>query len=158
MPSLPLNNMALNRAALKWLKEAQAPAPSKYLHLLNLAQAGMSMQSAMKAEWPQVDRTWLKEQLDALFGWKAANVLAWLFSNPKGGNKQQQEAKLYELLKKAQDAKQASSHVLNAIYRKQTSVPESKAKPQKNQSSQSAKMNSRKHQRSIPPSPAPSTT
>ena len=32
-PALPQNNMALNRAALKWLKEAESAEPDHYLHL-----------------------------------------------------------------------------------------------------------------------------
>lgn len=128
--ALPQNNMPLNRAALKWLKEAKVPAPNDQLHLLNLAQYGMELERAAKAEWPDADQNWLKEQLAALSGWKAGNVLVWLFSNPKRkGNPPQQQAKLHREVQRAPDPKEAATHVLNAIYSKQTSVPESEAKP-----------------------------
>ena len=117
MAALPQNNMALNRAALKWLKEAKAPAPDHYLHLLNLAHWGLEMQVA--AGW--ANRAALREQVDGLFGWKAASALHWLLSNPNGPDKGEQASNLHNLLETADDAKSAASHVLQAIESRQVS-------------------------------------
>jgi hypothetical protein len=121
MAALQQNNLAINRAAFRWLKEVKAPAPDHYLHLLNLAHWGMAMENAVKGEWPWLERAALKEQLDSLFGWKAANALAWLLTNPNGPTKDEQMASLHTLLQTAQDARAASGHVLNAIYSRQQS-------------------------------------
>jgi hypothetical protein len=115
MAGLQQNNSALNRAALRWLKEVKAPAPDHYLHLLNLAEYGMQMQVA--AGWP--NRAELQEQLNNLFGWKAANALHWLLTNPEAPSKEEQSASLHRLLDTADDAASAAHHVLETILSRQ---------------------------------------
>jgi hypothetical protein len=117
MPGLQQNNLALNRAALHWLKEAKAPAEPYYLHLLNLAHWGLEMQVA--SGWKERDA--LKEQVDALFGWKAANVLKWLLSNPEGGDRSEQAQSLHRLLETSSKPEDAAKSVLEAIYSRQVS-------------------------------------
>jgi hypothetical protein len=114
---LPENKSALNRAALKWLKEAKAPAPDHYLHLLNLAHWGLEMKVA--AGWPNRDA--LRQQVEGLFGWKAADALHWLLSNPNGESEQEQSANLHRLLETSDDPQRAARHVLETIWDRQVS-------------------------------------
>jgi len=111
------NNSALNKAAFRWLKEAKAPAPDHYLHILNLAYWGLKMQIA--AGWG--DKAALKQQVDGLFGWKAESVLDWLVSNPNGPPKDEQRDSLQTLLETADDPESAASHVLQTIWSRQVS-------------------------------------
>jgi hypothetical protein len=111
------NHSALNRAALNWLKEAKAPAPDHYLHLLNLAHWGLEMQVA--SGWKERDA--LKEQVNVLFAWKAASVLLWLLSNPEGGDRSEQTQSLHRLVETASSPEQAAKSVLEAIYSRQVS-------------------------------------
>jgi hypothetical protein len=115
--ALPQNNSALNRAALEWLKEAKAPAPDHYLHLLNLAYWGLKM--GLAVGWGEGAA--LKDQVDNLFGWKAENALAWLLSNPNTPSKQEQRDSLQTLLDTADDPESAASHVLETIWSRQVS-------------------------------------
>jgi len=109
------NNNPLNRAALQWLKEAKAPAPDHYMHLLNLAHWGLEM--GLCAGWK--NRSALRDQVDSLFGWKAANALAWLLNNPNGPDQEGQEASLHRLLETSANAERAAHHVLETIYSRQ---------------------------------------
>jgi hypothetical protein len=81
-----LNNDRVNQAALHWLQEVKAVNPY-YLHVLNLASWGL--ERGVEGEWPDRDRPAVEEQLSLLFGWKPANVMAWLVSNPNGRREQQ---------------------------------------------------------------------
>lgn len=116
---LPQNNLAINRAALRWLKEVKAPRPDHYLHLLNLAQYGLEMARAASGDWPPAEKAALKQQLDSLFAWKAANALRWLLTNPNGPSRDEQTADLHRLIETAAKPQQAASHVLNAIWSRQ---------------------------------------
>ena len=117
MPGLTQNNSALNKAALRWLKEAKAPAPDHYLHLLNLAHWGLAAEVA--AGW--ANRAVLKDQVDNLFGWKAANALAWLLASPDDLPREEVGADLLNRLNTAPDPQRAAHHVLEKIYDRQTS-------------------------------------
>lgn len=118
MAGLPQNNMALNRAALRWLKEARARAPNHYLHLLNLAHYGLEMGQA--ENWGE-NRAAIRQQVDGLFGWKAADALLWMLSNPEAGDREEQQASLHRLLETSEDPESAAGHVLWTIWRRQVS-------------------------------------
>ena len=117
MAVLQQNNLAINRAAFRWLKEVKAPAPDHYLHLLNLAHWGLEMQVA--SGWKERDA--LKEQVDGLFAWKAANVMLWLLSNPEGGDRAEQTQSLHRLVETSSSPEQAAKSVLETIYSRQVS-------------------------------------
>jgi hypothetical protein len=117
MAALQQNNLSINRAAFRWLKEAKAPAEPYYLHLLNLAHWGLEMQVA--AGWKERDA--LREQVNVLFAWKASDVLKWLLSNPEGGDRAEQTQSLHRLVETANSPEQAAKSVLEAIYSRQVS-------------------------------------
>src|SRR5258708_29046620 len=118
--AVPQNNSVLNRAALRWLKQAKEQPDPSYLHVLTLAHWGL--ENGVQGEWPPRDRAAIEDQVGQLLGWKAANALAWLLSNPNGPDKSEQEQNLLQGLENAENAKQAAAHVLNAIYSRQQSV------------------------------------
>jgi hypothetical protein len=111
------NEDQLNKAAWARLKEARDSPDPQYLYLLSLASWGLENGSA--GDWPEKERHALQMQVDGLFGWKPANVLAWLLSNPNGPEKQEQAASLLSALREAASPKNAAAAVLNAIWAKQ---------------------------------------
>jgi hypothetical protein len=115
--SLPQNNNPLNRQAHKWLREARAPAPPQYLHLLSLADWGL--ENGVEGEWPERDRPAVEQQVASLFGWAPNNVLRWLLSNPNGPNRSEQASNLLQSLMWAADPKRAAAVVLSEIYSRQ---------------------------------------
>lgn len=116
MPDLPQNSSAVNRAANPWLKEIKELDPSG-LHVLSLAYWGL--ENGVNGEWPSRDRHALEQQVHGLLGWKPANALAWLLSNPNGPDKQEQEASLARAIREADNPKSAAASVLGAIYSRQ---------------------------------------
>lgn len=70
---------------------------------------------------PARDRYALQEQVNLLFGWKAADVLEWLTENPDGPESDEQEANLLNDLKTANSPEQAAALVLSTIYSRQKS-------------------------------------
>ncbi len=114
------NDDPLNRAALEWLTEAKADVDRYYLHLLQLASWGLD--DGAEGNWPADHRYALQEQVNLLFGWKPANVLAWLFSHPDGEeDPKDQQADLLRLLETTDNPWRAAAHVLNTIYSRQVS-------------------------------------
>lgn len=115
------NSSILNRAAYRWLMKARAEEKAPhYLYLLSLAAWGL--ENGAEGDWPERNRYALEEQVNLLFGWKAANVLAWLFCNPNGAeDPKDQESDLLGLLKTTDNPARAAAHILNAIYRRQVS-------------------------------------
>lgn len=119
MAVLPQNNSTLNRAALRWLKEAKADAPPHYLHLFNLAAWGLD--NGATGDWPAIEQPALQSQVDSLFAFQPAIAQVWLLSNPNGPDKAEQESNLLKELNQARNPKQAAAHVLNAIWSRQQS-------------------------------------
>ena len=117
MADLSLNNDELNRAALTWLKEAQADPEPHYLHLLTLAAHGLDQ--GVEGEWPASHRHALQEQLNVLHGWKPENVMFWLLNNPNAGDAEEQKESLLAALSRASKWPIAAAMVLNAIYSRQ---------------------------------------
>jgi hypothetical protein len=113
------NNQQPNKLALKWLRQAKADIDPYYLHLLSLASWGLA--NGAEGDWPEKNQYALKEGVDGLFGWNPANVMNWLFTNPNGPSKLEQQADLVNLLKTASSPKLAAAYVLNAIYSRQVS-------------------------------------
>jgi len=111
--SIPENNSPPNRAALKWVREANAPAPGHYLHLLSLAMWGL--ENGASGEWPDRDRHAIAAQVAVMHAWKPANAMAWLVSNPNGPDHEQQ-TNLQNEINQAKSPKQAAALVLAAIY------------------------------------------
>jgi hypothetical protein len=111
------NDNPLNRAALEWLAEAKADAPTYYLHLLSLAAWGL--EKGVASGWKE--RAALQEQVDGLFGWKAANALHWMLSNPNAGPKEEQSASLHRLLETSDGPERAARAVLETIFDRQVS-------------------------------------
>jgi hypothetical protein len=111
--NLPENDDPLNKAALECLPENHAdPA---YLHLLNLAAWGL--EQGVRGDWPDRDHHAVETQLSLLFGWKPANVLPWLLSNPDGPeDPEEQEQNLLVAMNRAEDSESAARWVLNCIY------------------------------------------
>ena len=105
--------------ALKWLRQAKAEVDPCYLHLLSLASWGLD--NGAEGDWPDKNRYALREQVNLLFGWKPANVMSWIFSNPNGPDQSEQRADLVKLLDTAQNPENAAAFVLNAIYSRQVS-------------------------------------
>lgn len=115
------NSNAVNQAALEWLKETKEHAPFHDLHLLSLAAWGL--ENGAEGDWPERNRYCLQDQVNILFGWKAKDVLEWLFENPDGpDDPNEQEANLLSDLNAADSPKLAASFVLNVIYSRQVSV------------------------------------
>jgi hypothetical protein len=111
------NDNPLNRAGLEWLKEAKAPAPDHYMHLLNLAHWGLETENAVRGDWPDKNRYALREQVNLLLGRKRADVMDWLFSNPESEvDPKDQQADLLRLLETTSSPERAAAHVLSAIY------------------------------------------
>jgi hypothetical protein len=118
--TLSENDNPLNQAALEWLTEAKADTDRYYLYLLQLASWGLD--DGSEGDWPARHRYALREQVNLLFGWKPADVLAWLLSNPNcGEDPEDQEADLLRLLETTDNPWRAAAHVLNAIYSRQVS-------------------------------------
>lgn len=61
----------------------------------------------------------LQEQVDGLFGWKAANAVHWILSNPDGGPKEEQQANLHRLLETSDNPESAAKAVLETIFDRQ---------------------------------------
>lgn len=113
------NESELNRAALLWLNETREHAPLHHLHVLSLAAWGLEQD--VSGDWPESDRYALQEQVNLLFGWKAANVMKWLASNPNGpDDSTEQENELLSEIDNAQSAREAAAMVLGTIYSRQT--------------------------------------
>jgi hypothetical protein len=120
---LPENSSVLNRLALQRLKEAKAEAPPHHLHLLNLAFWGL--ENRIEGEWPESDRPALEMQVGLLLGWKPANVVRWLTSNPNGPSRDEQENNLIDVLRRAESSKVAAAMMLLAIYQRQVALQSS---------------------------------
>ncbi len=119
--TLPENDNPLNQAALEWLKEAEADAPLHYLYVLRLAAWGLENGVRCPGA-PERDQPAVEEQVNLLFGWKPANVLAWMFSNPEGeDDPKDQQADLLGWLEAVDNPKSAAARVLEAIYSRQVS-------------------------------------
>src|SRR5579871_5226221 len=99
------NNSPLNRAALKWLREAREPVAPAYLHLLSLAMWGLENEAS--GEWPQRETGALENQVHALLGWEPKTALEWLLTNPEGPDRDEQEQNLLRDLQKAKKPKPA---------------------------------------------------
>jgi hypothetical protein len=117
--SLAENSHSLNRAALRWLKEAKEPAQPHYLYLLQLAAWGLEEKA--EGDWPQENRHVLSDQVNMMFQWPPRDALNWLLSNPNGPSKDEQRESLLNLLQTAEEPKDAAAHVLSAIYSRQVS-------------------------------------
>jgi hypothetical protein len=112
------NDGELNRAALVWINQANEHAPPHHLHLLSLAAWGLD--EGVSGDWPDKNRYALQEQVNLLFGWKPANVITWLISNPNGPeDTREQEEELLSGIETADSPEFAAAMVLNAIYSRQ---------------------------------------
>jgi 5'(3')-deoxyribonucleotidase len=61
----------------------------------------------------------VQEQVDSLFGWKPENVIEWLFTNPNGPGREEQEESLLICLEGAEGPESAAAAVLDQIYSRQ---------------------------------------
>jgi len=120
MTGVKENYAALNRAALHWLKEAKADVDPYYLHLLTLADWGL--ENGAEGDWPERNRYALREQVNILFGWKPAEVMDWLLSNPNMPDKSEQRESLMLLLQTTTEPVSAAAHVLSTIYSRQVAA------------------------------------
>jgi hypothetical protein len=132
---LAQNSSAMNRAALRWLKEMRKPAPSQELHVLNLATAGLEMMKAGEVNWPDMDRNLVKAQLQALQSMKAADALMWLLGHPPGPKAAEQQDKLRQDIQTSPAPSDAAMSVLDAIWHRLDAVngplsPSSSSSPQ----------------------------
>jgi hypothetical protein len=116
---LSLNNLPLNKAALRWLKQAKAEAPEYSPHLFNLAVWGV--QEKVEGEWPEAHRHAVENQVGLMCGWQPENVMRWLLDNP---NEDQAAQNLLTSLKGASSPREAAAIVLSQVYsRLQSQVP-----------------------------------
>lgn len=111
-----LNSDPVNQAALYWLKEV-GDVQKVGLHILDLAFWGLERK--VRGEWPNRDQPAVEAQVGELLGWKPANAMRWLLSNPNGPSKEEQESNLVTLLEGAQSPRTASAAILNEIYSRQ---------------------------------------
>jgi hypothetical protein len=116
--TLPENDNPLNQAALEWLMEARADAPTHYLYLLSLAAWGL--EKGVASGWKE--RAALQEQVDSLFGWKAENALHWILSNLDAGPKEEQQANLHKRLETSDHPQNAAKAVLETIFDRQVNA------------------------------------
>jgi hypothetical protein len=115
---LPENSNPLNRAALRWLKEAKDYAEPNVLHLLNLAYWGL--ENGVEGDWPERDRYAIEMQIGYLLVWKPQDVLDWLTSHPDGpDDREEQKQNLLNSLQHAKSPRRAAALVLSEIYSRQ---------------------------------------
>ena len=108
------NKHPLNKAALKWLREAKEAAEPHRPYLLSLAVWGLY--NGSEGDWPEKDLFVLQEGVNLLFGRHPRNVLEFFLSRPGGPSKTEQEADLLSELENAENPQQAAAYVLNKIY------------------------------------------
>lgn len=122
MPALKFlsqNNTPLAKAALSWLKQGPKTFDLAHHHLYLLQLAEHGLKAGATGEWPPRDRHSLQSQVERMFGWKPANAMAWLLSNPNGPDKQEQQTTLLQSLNEAKNPREAAAIVLSAIYSRQ---------------------------------------
>ena len=118
-PPLSLNEVPLNQAALKWLKQAKGEAPEYSPHLLNLLAWGLEHQ--VEGEVPDKDRYKVEQQIHLMFAWKPARVMHWLLSNP---NEDGATTNLLMSLQAAKNPREAAAMLLGQVYsRMQSQLP-----------------------------------
>jgi hypothetical protein len=120
---LPENESPLSKAAARWLMAEKQHLEPHALYLLDLAYWGL--ENKVEGEWPDRHRPAVEQQVGLLFGWKPANVIGWLLSNPNGpDDPKEQEQDLLMALRGAKDASSAAAALLSTIYsRMQAQIP-----------------------------------
>src|SRR5258708_7624872 len=114
---LPVNNLPLNRAAKKWLREAKAPIDGRKSYLLGLLWWGLEQGVPL----PGQGARW-KDDLALAAGnlmserHDPAPSYRWIISNPNGPAREEQAQTLLPLLLQAKTWQEAAQEAMQVFY------------------------------------------
>lgn len=111
---LPENAQPINRAALRWLRQAKAPADPDRLYALQLLTWGYEMGIEAPSPIAASHRQELMDSAHRLLGPRIdqTKAMAFLLSNPAGDERDVQEATLLELLETAESPEDAAAEMM----------------------------------------------
>jgi hypothetical protein len=118
MNEVPSNNWPINRAALKWLREAKESPQQDASYVAQLAMWGLEkgiVDVSRPLSPSQPERHELELVVGTVFGWEPEEASEWFLSNPNL-EREEQEDNLAWLLEQAKSPQEAAQIAVETAY------------------------------------------